>query len=233
MQNSIPSAETAVDNSTQAMLQRPAPITPNPMLAEAFSVRPILFSTPMVQAIMKGQKTQTRRIVKGMALDWLQPDMFTPEFVVNPENNMCPYGKVGDMLWVRETWAKVSTFPEPDCFGKYLYKSMGDTPEKWMPSIFMPKDACRIFLKLTDIRIERLHELSEADARAEGVAHVIDKITGYCGYDYIIGGYNLMTTPYHGFRSLWKKINGEQSWNENPFVWVITFERAECPQGFC
>jgi len=66
--------------------------------------RPILFNGAMVRAILSGQKTQTRRVVKGIALEWLQPEMFTPEFVADPGNGMCPYGQPGDRLWVRETW---------------------------------------------------------------------------------------------------------------------------------
>lgn len=139
----------------------------------------------------------------------------------------CPYGQPGDVLWVRETWIK------QDSSYKYLAENTDwKGIMKFKPSIHMPKAACRLFLQIKSIRVERLQDITEEDAKAEGVKHVIDKITGYCGYDYLTGGYNLMTTPYHGFRSLWKKINGEESWNSNPWVWVITFKQIPKPTNF-
>lgn len=202
----------------------------NAMLAEAL-VHPILFSTPMVQAIMKGQKTQTRRIVKGMALDWLQPNMFTPEFIANTENNMCPYGKVGSLLWVRETW-KPKRFAgfQLDGFdykadhvtwlqknGQEFSKGSGcETGEVWKPSIFMPKNACRLFLKITDLKIERLQDISIDDCIAEGSPMIQSE-----------------NYHYDWYRNLWIKINGQKSWDENPFVWVISFQKCERPKGFC
>lgn len=95
----------------------------------------------------------------------------------------------------------------------------------------MPRKASRILLEITHIRIEQLQEISYEDAKAEGVKHVIDKITGYCGYNYEHGGYNLMTTPYHGFKSLWRTINGKESWDVNPWVWVVEFKVQEVKGG--
>lgn len=177
--------------------------------------RPILFSIPMVEAILEGRKTQTRRIAK------LQPfegeyymQIATDEFVYVSKNAysgpyQCPFGKVGDILWVRETWGVCSNLPlgtgyiyKADDYPKYM------EPCKWKPSIHMPKDACRIFLKITDVRVERLQDISDEDAKAEGVK------TEYGSYR-------------HGFIQLWKSINGEESWNANPWVWVIEFERIE------
>jgi hypothetical protein len=177
--------------------------------------RPILFSTPMVKAILEGRKCQTRRIVKGTPLEWLMPDMFTPEFVASPENNLCPYGKVGDILWVRETWVK-NEGQLPTDLG-YVYKAELGEEElkyskelgvKWKPSIFMPRDACRIKLRIESIRIERLQDITEEDCICEGVEH--DKF--------------LDLTAKENFRSLWDSING--NWDSNPFVWVISFCRA-------
>ena len=132
----------------------------------------------------------------------------------------CPHGEPGDILWVRETFLIVPP-------NMIFYKADPDNKATgcWKPSIFMPKEACRIKLMIKSIRVERLQDISDEDAKAEGVDHVIDKITGYCGYDYLSGGYNLMTTPYHGYRSLWKKINGIDSWDKNPWVWVIEFKK--------
>ena len=91
----------------------------------------------------------------------------------------------------------------------------------------MPREACRIILEVTNVRVERLNDITDDDAKVEGIDYVVDKITGYCGYNYLSGGYNLMTTPYHGYRSLWESINGEGSWDKNPWVWVITFRRVK------
>jgi hypothetical protein len=153
--------------------------------------RPILFSTPMVSAILEGRKTQTRRILK------------------NPEVSMqnCPYGKPGDLLWVRETWG-IEKRKEK----RIVFKArMNDYPiqdDRWRPSIHMPKDAARIWLKLTEVRVERLQDITEKDAIAEG----IEDESPYF--------YN----PKYSFISLWESINGEGSFYQNPWVWVLTFE---------
>lgn len=91
----------------------------------------------------------------------------------------------------------------------------------------MPRSAARIFLDVEEIRIERLHDITQEDALEEGVKHVIDKATRYCGYNYMCDEYNLLTTPYNGFRSLWCKLHGEESWKANPWVWVINFKIHE------
>lgn len=259
---------------------------------------PILFSTEMVQAILDGRKTQTRRVVKQQppkeficGYDIHQsftgkPSVQLFEFYdTNTDSDTaqhwpadgkgikCPYGQPGDVLWVREGWrlkgwdfedgtmaigyedgTTTGTFaydPTNDSMwllkqveqledGGYIEKDPNNPDafrftEKKQPfklARFMPKEACRLWLQVKAVRVERLQKISNADAKAEGVAHVIDKITGYCGYDYISGSYNLMTTPWHGFASLWRKLNGEQSWKANPWVWVIEFERCEMPENF-
>jgi hypothetical protein len=211
--------------------------------------KPILFSSPMVRAILEGRKSQTRRIIKPqplgerfsafvggyddipkMARFWI-PDKSGNN---NPliQDIKCPYGQPGDILWVRETW--VNNNGELPIDLGFVYKADLGSAEleyskelkvKWKTSIFMPREACRIRLEVTDVRVERLNDITDADAKAEGIDYVIDKITGYCGRDYLSGGYNLMTTPYHGYRSLWKSINGNGSWEKNPWVWVIEFKR--------
>ena len=194
----------------------------------------ILFSTPMVQAILQGRKTQTRRVIKP------QPDS-EPYFAgkVNmwyAENKPkglsdCPYGQPGDLLWVRETWKKAD-IPEAD--GPFEYKASLQNPSAewnkgiWKPSIHMPKAAARIWLKVKDVRVECLQKISQKDAIAEGIETLgkrsltIDKpyYKNYISDDWENGWLN----PINSFDSLWCKINGEQSWYANPWVWVVEFE---------
>jgi hypothetical protein len=196
--------------------------------------KPILFSTPMVQAILDGRKTQTRRIVKGEALSWLVDSEFTPEFVADPDNNMCPYGKVGDRLWVRETIVAHPEYSGKDykaglcgplkddngenvAFRGYLtdYPDFDEIKKqmhffKKIPAIHMPKNCCRIFLEIESVRVERLNEITRGDAMAEG-----------CPFPNMAKGDN----PVDWFRSLWQSINGADSWEKNPFVWRIEFKR--------
>ena len=146
--------------------------------------RPILFSAPMVRAILDGSKTQTRRVVKGFALELLQPDDFRPDYVALPENALSPFGFAGDRLWVRETWQH-SNYPlgpyDDDCLvfyrADYLDDPHGPDGEKspegkyraWRPSIHMPRSAARTLLDVTGVRIERLNAISDEDCIAEGI----------------------------------------------------------------
>lgn len=237
----------------------------------AIKFKPILFSTEMVQAINAGRKTQTRRLLPDWCNAYSSVEMVRDPELCDPkaferneikikqchglyaclgkgeEHFKCKYD-IGNILWVRETWQKVESYPEPDCFGKYLYKANGDTPDTWKPSIFMPKEACRLFLQVTDIWAERLQDITKEDAIAEGIAplfsheeihglnyhaeldlkpmpfknYLYPKIEPYSGYDKAIDSY----------KSLWKKINSVESWNKNPFVWVITFKVVSRPEGF-
>jgi hypothetical protein len=181
--------------------------------------RPILFNAPMVRAILNGSKTQTRRVVKGMALLWLRPDGFTPEFTALPENGLCPYGQPGDRLWVRETFQRFTDDGEilykadPAGFeAMNEYKRDECLEARWRPSIHMPRQLSRITLEITAVRVERLQEISEADAMAEGIPH------------------SEVSPPDMGrftFRHLWESINGPGSWDSNPWVWVIEFRRVE------
>lgn len=192
--------------------------------------RPILFSTEMVQAILDGRKTQTRRIVKEPFQTWMQTTT-NPEWW-NGIETQCKHGQIGDILWVRETWQYVEFGCEPEECG-YVYKASengrdwqdNDKEWKWKPSIFMPREACRIELRITNIKVERLQSISEEDAICEGVKKINNGI-----YEC----YTPDTDPpflnaKESFETLWKSINGELSWNENPFVWAITFERTEMP----
>lgn len=191
--------------------------------------RPILFSTPMVLAILDGSKTQTRRIVSGFALELLQQDGFTPEYVAMPENRNCRYGYAGDRLYVRETWQH-SNYPlgplDKDCVIFYRADYFDDphgmdgekSPEgkyrDWKPSIHMPRWASRTLLEITGVRIERLQDISEADCIAEGSA----------GGHGSIPGYNYSATPSEHYQHIWETINGPGSWDANPWVWVVEFK---------
>lgn len=180
--------------------------------------RPIIFSGPMVRAILDGRKTQTRRVVKGMALDWIIDVEFSLEFVCHPDNGLCPYGNVGTLLWVRETFA-----PHPD--GGHVYRATDpdwQTTEGWVwrPSIYMPRFASRITLEVTGVYIERLHDISETDALAEGVDAWPDG--NFKAYGKHSGKFR---HAKDSFSSLWESINGHGSWDANPFVWVIKFKR--------
>lgn len=184
--------------------------------------RPILFSAPMVRAILEGRKTVTRRPVKGVGLVWL--DNFKPEYVADPDNNLCPYGKPGDRLWVRETFNQTN----PGALdGVYYYRADGRFPkcigggrftsaESWKPSIHMPRAASRILLEITDLRVERLQDISNEQALAEGVKSAEPDIDPD-GNDY---------SPCELFGGLWTMINGMESWNANPWVWVVEFKRV-------
>lgn len=194
--------------------------------------RPILFSGPMVCAILDGTKTQTRRVVKpqpSMVGDMLRWRGFAVTSGDRP-GIYCPYGQPGDRLWVRETWARYG--------GDYpvvMYKSTSDsligTAEiglindkfyrcrpsqkiKWRPSTNMPRWASRITLEITAVRVERLNDITETDARDEGVS-VPDIAAGR------------MENPYRNwFSILWDTINAKRGhpWASNPWVWVLEFK---------
>lgn len=201
--------------------------------------RPILFSDPMVRALLNGTKTQTRRVITPQPTlpaehcvftawddSWSTHDARDPDPSVVDEW-ICRYGKPGTQLWVRECWS-------PDHAAFYpnfpvVYRADGldplkvDGPDadhpgqvwspeqknwypfKWRPSIFCPREHSRITLRVLSVHVERVNDISEEDAIAEGF------------------------TSRDGFQSLWEKINGSRGfgWNVNPFVWVIKFERIK------
>jgi hypothetical protein len=205
--------------------------------------RPILFSDPMVRAILEGRKTQTRRVVKGMALEWLAPDVFTPDVVADPANHLCPYGAPGDLLWVRETWNEF--WAEELTEGRYsqtgqagsparlpermrvAYRADGDLAHaehgraRWRPSIHMPRWASRLTLRVTSVRVERLRAITEEDARAEGAA--ADDISR-------------VGVPCHSarqnFERLWDSLAAEGSQrSDDQWVWCVGFERTLPDEG--
>lgn len=213
---------------------------------------PILFSTPMVQAILQGRKTMTRRIVK-----------FPKDFTGKVFNN-APYGLKyssslygdtvqrlayalpGDILWVRETWSPKYVKGALSGF-QYNYPHicpwtyLADDPkakaygvgESWKPSIHMPKDACRIWLEVTAVRAERLHDITEEDAISEGIEwyvdefnyrHFKDYLADASGYGHPDHDYPTVSTAVTSFSTLWQKLNGKESLQLNPWVWVISFK---------
>lgn len=196
--------------------------------------RPILMSAPMIRALLAGTKTQTRRAVKGTALEWLQPGGFVPEFVANPENHLCPYGVPGDHLWCREAFihepadycweASVSIPSRP---ATTVYRADHDERESrgagWKPSIHMPRSLSRILLEVTDVRVDRLQDISEADALAEGIMH-LPRLEGYGLPD---GSHFHAIDPRISYWSLWDSINGQGATEANPWVWCVSFRRIE------
>jgi hypothetical protein len=185
---------------------------------------PILFSTDMVQTILQGRKTQTRRIVKcpeGISSEDLQICISGG----GPQHMpiRCPYGKVGDVLWVRETWGYDAdpnhlAFKADDI---RLDCVMGGT---WTPSIHMPKKFARIWLKVTSVRVERLHDIKHDDAVAEGIEQISETTLGVPLYAKYPAKKEISISAAASFQSLWESIKGEQSWTDNPWVWVLSFE---------
>ncbi|MER3188659.1 hypothetical protein ABUJ41_20295 [Salmonella enterica subsp. enterica serovar Chester] len=194
--------------------------------------RGMIFNAEMVRAILEGRKTQTRRPIKwkqtrfteigeredGSNWPWSEDTEKACDYW-----HPCPFGAVGDRIWVRETFGwqirrdpvggtgefRVYRATTPDAV-RYQTASGEAAPMKWVPSIHMPRRASRITLEITDVRVERLNSITESDAEAEGVTD-----TGF--------GYLLVD----GFRYLWKSIYGDDSWQANPWVWVIEFKRVE------
>lgn len=204
--------------------------------------RPILFSGPMVRALLDGNKTQTRRALRGFCppnrpeydsetgrLEWFNGD----EVVVGMR---CPYGQPGDRLWVREAWrtSKVADELKPSQLvggscSPIWYEAQNEVPfhpsdfGKLRPSMFMPRWGSRIMLEITGVRVERLQDISDDDCLAEGIAQVVrERLPSIqqCGeYDAID------VDPVAEYRALWETINGSGAWDVNPWVWVVEFRR--------
>lgn len=199
---------------------------------------PILFSASMVRAILDGSKTQTRRIVKN------QPS-------ISGENTLwhidkCPYGRAGYRLWVRETFRPI--YPQDPTYNngdpiEYDYRATykhGDRsgdflgiPKIWRPSIHMPRKASRITLEITRVRVERLQDISEADAIAEGIESLTyGGLTTYRNYsltDELAEVSPMLESPIQSYKSLWEFINGAGSWDANPWVLVVEFKQIKPP----
>lgn len=241
--------------------------------------RPILFSGPMVRAILEGRKTQTIRPITrlhgfGQVHDFQRAD--TPGYDwafrdrggrwnevddTRLRQQFCPFGVAGDQLWVRETFKDVASGAIKNGTGEIRYgtayaadaaviwkpkptvvhdlRGFDTGPAQfekrpWRPSIHMPRCASRILLEITDVRAQRLHDLSEADAIAEGCRWVgTDKGRDFYAARYPEPGVKTevfnpsgANTAREAFAALWDSINGTGAWNTNPWVWVITFRRT-------
>jgi hypothetical protein len=205
--------------------------------------RPILFSGAMVRAILAGRKTQTRRVMKPQPGDEWHPEVGTcayeeengepgPDFFGAGDENECyrsPYGQPGDRLWVKETWTHTGTevWKVSDALhaldGKILYAATDNAPCRgcWFPSIHMYRRFSRIALGITDMRVERVQEISEGDAIAEG--------TGVWFETHPHDSWDGDPDEYRkGYRELWDSINAKRGfgWQSNPWVWVIAFKQV-------
>jgi hypothetical protein len=213
--------------------------------------RPILFSAPMVRAILEGRKTVTRRAVKFPLIDRdFGCELAGNEIDQSEAHRLCPYGQPGQRLWVRESWWQAgdwqATYPEDDTgawFGsrRVVYSADGTPPNEpnssypsglrngaypaaapdkiWRhrPSIHMNRWASRILLENTDVRVERLQDISEEQASAEGVSAQAVESFRVAGVARPAG---------FAFRDLWTSINGDENWTVNPWVWVVEFKRV-------
>ncbi|WP_347299531.1 hypothetical protein [Clostridium perfringens] len=198
--------------------------------------RPVIFNGEMVREILNGRKTQTRR-----ALNWKRQPY--TEMAERDDGSLwpwaedgerggdiwfsCPFGEVGDRLWVRETFMDLTGTGIEATTGKFEgFAYRADTPAgsygdevrkeyglKWTPSLHMPRKACRILLEITAVRVERLNDISESDARAEGVMPTPGAA------ERLVGG-------KLAFAELWAAIYGHENWRANPWVWVIEFRRV-------
>lgn len=182
------------------------------------TVRPIIFSAPMVRAILEGRKTQTRRPAWQAPRVFIQTDGEPPEPILVP--TVWQKAEPGDLLWVRETWKPHSLYagmkPREMPPTKVFYRSdeayaPSNTP--WVPAIHMPRWASRITLDVTDVRLERLQEITPADAIAEGIMPSANSLTIDCD----------TPDPREEFRDLWDAIHGPGAWEANPEVVVIGF----------
>lgn len=228
-------------------------------------VKPILFNTEMVRAILDGRKDATRRIAKGFIPDdavWGYT-AFTPKGYISCRGTFADgYGEKffklpcepGDILYVRETWQYLYELDGNEQViedtGKYYYAATDTIPfdtyvdengvthdhhAPWRPSIHMPKGAARIWLRVTNVRIERLQDMTPKDAKNEGVGNLFYEDIGYSEKDY-----GTEVDPEYGiakeqFAWLWdstikKSDLAQYGWDANPYIWVIEFERCEKPK---
>lgn len=205
---------------------------------------PILFSAPMVRAILAGTKTQTRRAMRDQPCELLDFNRgglsirvrgavyqaFSP--TLPPVR--CPYGRTGDRLWVREAWraaAVLDSSPPRDIpSDSRIWHEADDSVSglrglvrmgKLRPGMFMPRWASRITLEVTGVRVERLQDITEADALAEGI------VPGYGGFGLADGSHFHAADPRQSYLGLWEAINGPGSVEANPWVWSVTFRRVQ------
>lgn len=226
--------------------------------------RPILFSGPMVRAILQNKKTQARRIVKPKPPDEAHPfsiicssdekDQGKWKFTKNKDHLSgtvlgpiaCPYGKPGDRLWVKESFAIVPRAVL--CWSTGVHHSLHPDNNRdaaiyregwersasdfgWRSSTHMPRWASRITLEITRIRVEKLQAINKADAIAEGIERVGGESSCHPWRNYLLKHHAHPTghcsSPLQSYMTLWEKINGVGSWDANPWVWVVEFQRIK------
>ena len=212
-----------------------------PCTVQAQMERPIIFSGPMVRAVLEDRKSQTRRkngldTINQSPDDWIYDGVILATAVnqtrvgghvfINKETGeeriiRCSYGVVGDRLWVRETWLMPANYrripkrrPENIVIGYKAEDIHGDTTA-WRPSIHMPRWASRITLEITRVRVERLQDLNPDDAKAEGIDD-----------GYLVRTKLPSDARCYAFRLLWDDLHGDGAWDENPWVWVVEFRRV-------
>ncbi|NTX54830.1 hypothetical protein [Myxococcus sp. CA039A] len=207
--------------------------------------RPILFSGPMVLALLADRKTVTRRLIGQDNGTELGPKTHSPfrgadglwRWKTGNVSYTCDerrhrFGEPGDRLWVRETWRPIGDAPLSECTSTkdIQYAATADEAalavHRWRPSIHMPRWAARLALEVVSVRPERLHDITEDDALREGIqryqgplrwVRFLDAVTGEASHN----------TARDAFQALWTSINGAESWDANPWVWRVEFARAE------
>ena len=204
---------------------------------------PILFSGEMVRAILDGRKTMTRRVIKPQPVSIPEAKVAHANWIM--QNRTCPYGQPGDRLWVRETWkptrascAIATGIDGPGTYVRYRaddsrrtvahsMKCRGADREPWHPSIFMPRWASRITLEITEVRVERVQDITAADAEAEGFLSVSyrDAPKGSIGFPAQVA---VARIAIGQFAKYWDSLNAKRGygWAANPWVWVISFKRV-------
>lgn len=202
---------------------------------------PILYSTPMIQAILNGTKNQTRRIIKGDFYVENDPPLtaYIPDYITGepqPVKLPCPYGKVGDFTWARETFCTFHGI-SPEYKESFLYRANDDSITqkicgyknkdiKWKSPLFMPRSACRIVRENIDIRVERVADISEADAIAEGIESMIGfgDFTYWKDYEFKPKG-ELQSasfmSPIQSYKSLWNSINNVPKLNKKTDTYIV------------
>lgn len=201
-------------------------------MGEEMKERPVIFNGEMVRAILAGRKTQTRRVMKpqpepvpGQPGEYWWPAKAFETMVKMSDfqrvgfegaaADASPFGRIGDRLWVRETFG--------DCGVRLVYRADTDDGAscqvtRWTPSIHMPRSACRLLLEISDVRVERLNDISEQDALAEGMDDGTSQAAIAAGW---------FEKPRRAFRRLWEQIYGQESWSSNPWVWVVEFKQVQ------
>lgn len=206
------------------------------MNTKSHRFRPIHFSTPEVRALLDGLKTQTRRVVKPQPT-YVVPGVGTPCFIPEGKTGKeirCPYNAPGDRLWVREAWAhdalsladcrarrEDAMHAARDILGHGPYYRADPVHEgsglRWVSPLYMPRWASRITLEITDVRVRLLNDISDDDARAEGVSE--GRVIGSAGSASTRG-------PVGEYVRLWDSTNSATPWTSNPWVWVLSFKRV-------